>query len=171
MFLLRLFILAILSNLFSINVLQGQHIPLDFVGTYSGDLLLKDSSKIKMELDIHPYSDSSLNFSITYIKPNGDRDTRPYVLVYGERGVYLDENNGIILDMYETDSGLGVLYGVNLNFYLITYDFAYDKCEFSLRMFENSGLFQVGKIDESSMINSYAQVINQTAVLYKINRD
>lgn len=107
-------------------MIRAQSFPNAYVGHWSGDLVIYKGAKVaqtvKFGLDVTPADSGRYDWIITY--GDSGQDRRPYLLVpidtaHGHWAV--DEQNGIVIDMFATGNKITSLFSVEGSVIQISY--------------------------------------------------
>lgn len=150
----RRIILSFCALLFCVTAF-AQKFPDAYVGYWRGDLSIYKGSKVvqtvKFGLDVFPADSGRYDWIITY----GDsaQDRRPYLLVPVDtaKGHWaIDEDNGIVIDMYITGSKVTSLFAVEGNVIQISYWREGDELVMELFAYPEKEQSKTGKGTEES---------------------
>lgn len=137
------------------TTLYAQSFPDSYVGYWRGDLNIYKGDKIvqtvKFGLDVFPADSGRYDWIITY----GDsaQDRRPYTLIPIDtaKGRWaIDENNGIVIDMYTTGNKITSLFSVEGSMIQISYWREGDELVMELFTYPEKENMQSGKGTEDS---------------------
>lgn len=167
--LILLFFIILLSG--HTLVAQEKNFPLDWQGNWKGELLWYQGSasepkKVGMQLNINKI-DSSYSWHLTY--DNGAKDSRPYRLIPKDiaKGHWqIDENNGIIIDMYFVGNRLTGAFAVGTSTIVTSYMLEGNNLIAEFHNITTSPVSTTGKnTSESPEVKSYGVRSYQRAIL------
>lgn len=172
-------VLVALLAVVSVGFLHAQTFPDDWIGTYRGDMILgslvRPNDTVSVEFDLQPIeADSSWSYKMTYNSKRFGVIVKDYKIVakrVGEKKqFFLDENNGIVMELSLMNGTFYGMYEVMDQMYISTMRKTDEGVYFDLfgASMENPTVTSSGEGDEKVDATSFRTNFHQTVLLIPV---